>query len=165
MDFMCIKIEIFNMLCIHKVNLHTHTHTLLIPRVLQPLLCWFQHQGEWPVAYYQKVLFMKDLPDIMQCSQYYMFQQDGALVHQACYTVKHLKFVRWQLETPDFVPPNLWSPSSPDLNPVDFKTWGILQEKCYKTNIKVVSELWQCIAEKWDKLGQSIIDKAFGQWR
>ena len=31
-------------------------------------------------------------------------------------------------ETPEFIPPQLWSPNSPDLNPVDNSVWKILQE-------------------------------------
>ena len=28
------------------------------------------------------------------------------------------------VEYPEFIPPDLWPPSSPDLNPVDYKIWG-----------------------------------------
>ena len=38
-------------------------------------------------------------------------------------------------ETPEFVPPQLWPPNSPDLNPVDYSVWEISQEKVYKTHI------------------------------
>ena len=37
---------------------------------------------------------------------------------------------------PDFIPPSLWPPNSPDLNPVDYKIWDILQERVYKTQSK-----------------------------
>ena len=51
-----------------------------------------------------------------------------------------------KVETPDFIPPNLWPPNSPDLNPVDYKIWGLLQEQVYKTSIKDVDELRRRIA-------------------
>jgi len=70
-----------------------------------------------------------------------------------------------KVETPDFIPPNLWPPNSPDLNPVDYKIWGILQERVYKTRRKDVDELRRRIAEEWDKTDQRIIDKAVGEWR
>jgi len=35
-------------------------------------------------------------------------------------------------ENSEFIPPLLWPPNSPDLNPVDYSVWGILQEKVYK---------------------------------
>ena len=53
--------------------------------------------------------------------------------HRARETVEFLK-----VETPDFIPPNLWPSNSPDLNPVDYKIWGILQERVYKTSSKDV---------------------------
>ena len=56
------------------------------------------------------------LPDIREFSKYYTFQQDGALAHRARDTVEVLT-----RETPDFIPPALWPPNSPDLNPVDYK--------------------------------------------
>jgi len=70
-----------------------------------------------------------------------------------------------KVETPDFIPPNLWPPNSPDLNPVDYKIWVVLQERVYKTSIKDVNELRRRIAKEWDKLEQRIIDKAVGEWR
>jgi len=33
-----------------------------------------------------------------------------------------------QRETPDFIPPTLWPPNSPNLNPVDYSIWSVLQE-------------------------------------
>ena len=89
-----------------------------------------------------------------------LLYRDGAPAHMARETVELLK-----VETPDIIPPNLWSPSSPDLNPVDYKIWGILQERVYKTSGKDVDELRRRIAEEWDKLDQRIIDKTVGEWR
>jgi len=45
----------------------------------------------------------------------------------ACATVEFL-----ERETPKFISPLLWPPNSPDLNPVDYSVWSILQEKVYK---------------------------------
>jgi len=63
------------------------------------------------------------------------------------------------------IPANLWLPKSPDLNPVDYKIWGLLEEQVYKTSIKDVDELRRRIAEEWDKLDQRIIIKAVAEWR
>src|SRR6218665_2583751 len=68
-------------------------------------------------AYYRDYLLSeKLLPDIREYSDYFTFQQDGANAHRARETVELLK-----KETPDFIPPNLLPPNSPDLNPVDYK--------------------------------------------
>src|ERR1043165_5089935 len=88
-------------------------------------------------AYYRDCLLLeKLLPDIREYSDYYTFQQDGAPAHRACETVELLT-----KETPDFIPPNLWPPNSPDLNPVDYKIWGLMQEKVYRTKIRDIEEL------------------------
>ena len=46
---------------------------------------------------------------------YYVFQQDGSPAHRARDTVTML-----QTETPEFIPPEMWPPNSPDLKPVDY---------------------------------------------
>ena len=43
--------------------------------------------------------------------------------------------------TPDFIPPTLWPSNIPDLNPVDYKVWAVMQERVYKTEIANVDEL------------------------
>jgi len=59
--------------------------------------------------------------------EYYVFQQDGAPAHRARDTVTML-----QRETPEFIPPEMWPPNSPDLNPVAYSIWGMLQERVYR---------------------------------
>ena len=54
-----------------------------------------------------------------------MFQQDSA--HRARATVELLC-----QETPDFIVPNLWPPNSPDLNPVNYKIWAVMQRRVYQ---------------------------------
>jgi len=81
-------------------------------------------------------------------------------MHRAHETVELLK-----VEMPDFIPPNLWPPNSPDLNPVNYKIWGLLQEWVYKTSIKDVDELRCQLAEDWDQLDQCRIDKAVAEWQ
>jgi len=69
--------------------------------------------------HYRDVLLTQNLlPDIRQYSDYYIFQQDGALAHLARDTVG-LQLLTWEM--PDFIPPSLWPPNSPDLNPVDYR--------------------------------------------
>ena len=33
-------------------------------------------------------------------------------------------------------PPDLWPPNSPDLNPVDYRIWGWMEERVYKTLVR-----------------------------
>ena len=54
----------------------------------------------------------------------------------------------------------------PDLNPVDYKVWSVMQEKVYKKWIEDFGELRAHILTAWDKMDQRItgIDKAVRQW-
>ena len=70
-----------------------------------------------------------------------------------------------QHETPDFITPDLWPPSSPDLNPVDCRIWGILQERVYRKSVKDVDELKLRLIEAWSGIQQSVIDHAIDQCR
>jgi len=111
--------------------------------------------------YYREVLLMQELlPEIKEFSDYFTFQQDSAPAHRAKETVDLLK-----RETPDFIPPSLWPPNSPDLNPVDYKIWGLLQQRVYSRKIQNVEELRQRIVEEWERLDQRVIDNSVKQWR
>ena len=60
---------------------------------------------------------------------------------------------------PDLIPPTLWPPNSPDLNPVDYKVWAVMKERVYKTKIVInVDELCDCIINAWEELDQRVID-------
>jgi len=96
---------------------------------------------------------------VRDISEYFIFQQDSAPDHRAKETVDLLS-----TETPAFIPPTLWSPNCPDLNPVDYKVWSVLQEQVYKVKVKDVDELCQRIQIVWDKIDQRIIDKAIKLW-
>ena len=79
--------------------------------------------------YYCKVLLKKDMLPVMchVVGDTYVFQQGSALVHCARETVQLL-----QQETSQFIWPDLWPPNSPDLNPVNYRIWGWMQECVYK---------------------------------
>ena len=57
-----------------------------------------------------------------------------------------------------------WPPTSPDLNPVDYKVWSVLQEQVYKVKVNEVDELHQRIQTGWDEFDQRVIDKAIKRW-
>lgn len=113
-------------------------------------------------AYYRDVLLSQNLlPAIREKSgDYFIFQQDSAPAHRANETVAMLK-----RETPAFISPILWPPNSPDLNPVDYKIWGVLQERVYRVKIHDVDHLKRRLVEEWAQFDQIIIDDAIKQWR
>ena len=91
-------------------------------------------------------------------SEVFIIQQDSAPAHQARETVNLLS-----RETPDFISPTLWPPNSPDLNPVDYKIWSVLQERVCQT--RNVDHLKQRLVEEWNRLDQGIVDCAINEWR
>ena len=51
--------------------------------------------------------------------------------------------------TPDFFPPTLWPPTSPDWNFVAYKVWSVVQEQVYYTPIHDVNDLKQPLLDVW----------------
>ena len=103
------------------------------------------------------------LPDILEASgsEFFVFQQDSVPSYRAKDTVALL-----DQEMPDFIPPALWPPNSPDLNPVvDYAVWSVLQEWVYRTKISDVDELKRRINSEWAALSHAVIERAVGEWR
>jgi len=113
-------------------------------------------------CYYREVLLSQQLlPAIWQVSgDFFVFQQDSAFTHRARETIKLL-----QWEMPAFISPDLWPPNSPDLNPVDYKIWGVMRDWVYQKKVKDVNKLRERLAEVWAGLQQNVIDDAIDQWR
>ena len=89
----------------------------------------------------------------------FVFQQDNAPSHRVKDTIKLL-----QQETTNFIGSDLWPPNSPDLNPVDSKAWGVMQQRVYECCVNSVDELKQRFVEVWNSL-QHVIDAAINEWR
>jgi len=90
----------------------------------------------------------------------FIFQQDSAPAHHALDTIELLRH-----ETPDFIGPDVWPVNLPDLNPVDYMIWGLIQERVYQTAIQDTDDLKQCLTCVWAELIQRVVDKAIKQWR
>jgi len=52
-------------------------------------------------------------------------------------------------ETPAFISPDLGPPNSPDLNPVDYKIWCIMQQRVYQTKVQDVNDLKRRLINVW----------------
>ena len=64
--------------------------------------------------------------------------------------------------TPDFIPPSLWPPNSPDLNPVDYAIWGIVQERVYN---KERLQMLNFASASWTSGNVLISALSTAQWR
>jgi len=85
----------------------------------------------------------------------FIFQQDSAPAHRAHDTMALLC-----RETPDFISPDQWPSNSPDINPVDYKIWAVMQQQVYEKHVNDVDELSQRLLSVWHSIGQNVIDKA-----
>ena len=57
-------------------------------------------------------------------------------------------------ETPDFISPDQWPRNSPDMNPVDYKIWAVMQQQIYEKRVNHVDELCQRLLSVWHSIGQ-----------
>jgi len=57
---------------------------------------------------------------------------------------------------PDFIGPDLWPPNSSDLNLVDYKLWGVMQQRVHECCMN--NELNQRLTGVWNSLQQNVID-------
>jgi len=81
-------------------------------------------------------------------------------VHRARQTFELL-----QRETPKFIAPDLWPTDSTDLNLIDYRIWGVIQECVYQTPVRDVTDLKQRLTNTRNGLSQSIVDDADDEWR
>ena len=58
-----------------------------------------------------------------------------------------------------------FSYNSPDLNPVDYRIWSVMQHRVYRKKVQDVAELRGRLIEVWAGMEQTIIDDAIDQWR
>jgi len=62
-----------------------------------------------------------------------------------------------------FILPNLRPTNSPDLNTLDYRVWGCLQDSVYQKCD--ITELKQCLVKVWLEFRQTSIDDAIDDWR
>ena len=57
----------------------------------------------------------------------------------------------------------VWPANSPDLNPVNYRIWGKLQELAYRNLIRDVDQLKSRLIREWEQFQQSVINEAVKQ--
>ena len=93
----------------------------------------------------------------------FVFMQPSAPSHRAKATQNLLRD-----NTPDFISSQEWTPHSPDLNPLDYPVWDILQELVYEgrrepsANLKGLQNVTR---DKWHDVNDQTVSKAILQWK
>ena len=59
--------------------------------------------------------------------------------------------------------PDLRPPNSPDLNPIDYKIWSIIQQRVQSTKVQDVKYLMQRLIVAWAGVEDSVIQDQFGK--
>ena len=58
------------------------------------------------------------------------------------------------------------APNSPDLNPIDYKIWGFMQQHVCEMQVHNVDEFKRrLMVDVWSGLQQSVVDAAVTEWR
>ena len=90
----------------------------------------------------------------------YVWQQDGAPAHTAATTRRFLAEAMSEYWTPE-----MWPPSSPDLNPLDFSIWAHVQSiACARRHMSVES-LRAAIVSAWAGMSEGYIRKTCASFR
>src|SRR6218665_3501305 len=74
----------------------------------------------------------------------FCFPRGRRPAHRARHTIAFL-----EQRVPEFIPPTLRPPNSPDLKTVDYSIWSVLQEKIYRSRIANVDELKTRLIDEW----------------
>jgi transposase len=91
--------------------------------------------------------------------QPWTFQQDSAPAHRANTTQE------WCRDNlPEFITAQEWPPYSPDLNPLDYSIWGILESKACATAHKSVDSLKRSLLRAWDEIDVNVLCGAVDQF-
>lgn len=85
-------------------------------------------------------------------SEPWTFQQDSAPSHKAKGTQNWLKN-----NVPHFIAHTDWPSSSPDLNPLDYCVWGILQARACAKKHTSLEALKADLVREWKRIGQNVI--------
>lgn len=87
-------------------------------------------------------------------NQSWIFQQDSAPAHRA------LNVQKWcQDNFPGFISSKEWPPYSPDLNPLDYSVWSILEARACATRHSSIESLKKKLLEECEKISTEEVQR------
>ena len=89
-----------------------------------------------------------------------MFQQDGAPAHTSRKTQEWLA-----TNLKDFWDKTVWPPSSPDLSPLYYSVWSIVEAKACKAPHSNIDHLKTSIIKAWRSMSKAYLVKTCQQFR
>jgi len=112
--------------------------------------------------YYERNILdaeLKDRADATHGFGNWTFQQDSAPAHMA------RSVQAWCAKNcPDFISVDDWPASSPDLNPLDYSIWGILEGKVNAHPRRSLESLRRKLVKEWDNLSMKTVRAAIDVW-
>ena len=115
-------------------------------------------------VYYCDGILSELIPEMIDLSGGdFLFQQDGARSHTSAHTLRYLNDNI--PATAALLPPEKWPPNSPDLNPMDYAIWSILETEVYKVKIRDLDHLEDRLGEAWAALPQEHVTSVVMSFR
>lgn len=102
---------------------------------------------------------VKPLNQTMFANKPWTFQQDSAPAHKAKTTQQWLKN-----NVPDFISPDDWPAGSPDLNPLDYKLWSVLEGMACSTRHRNIESLKRALVRAVDNFPMHVVRAAIDDW-
>ena len=109
------------------------------------------------ISYHELILepVVKDISQSMFSGKDFLFQQDGAPSHTSKLTQAWLRE-----NILDFIAKEEWPPYSPDLNPMDYSIWSILESKACDNSHTSIDTLMTSLNKEWGKIPQETLRAA-----
>jgi hypothetical protein len=111
---------------------------------------------------YLKVMqdVVKPWMDTVANGRHYVFQQDGAPAHNAKVTQE------WcEANLPEFWSKEVWPPSSPDCNPLDYYVWSVCERDVNRSPHNTAASLKEKITDVMANLPRDTVAKACRRFR
>lgn len=115
----------------------------------------------------QKVYQEKVLEDVLLPwsrkefeNEHWVFTQDSAPAHRAKKTQEWL-----ERNVPEFIPYDKWPSNSPDLNPMDYSVWSILEQRVCCKRYTLIKSLQHALQVEWERISRDTLSCIVNNFR